>query len=118
MLPRHQWFREGKSTLLFTTVDSTGKPLYGLFQEEEDLEGSFQVSKKVFTRFVCPSVFSPVRASLIVTTRHKLGYVAEHTQFQRSMSEYGIQLVFPCSPQTQGRGERINSMFRDRLVAE
>jgi hypothetical protein len=45
----HQWFGEEKSTLLLCTDDSTGKPLYGLFQEEEDLDGCFHVCTEVFT---------------------------------------------------------------------
>lgn len=113
----HQWFGEQKSTLLLATDDSTGKPLYGLFQKEEDLEGCFEVCKNVFTRFGRPSVFYLDRASQFKTTRHKSDLV-QPTQFQRAMSELGIKLIFAYSPQARGRGERINRTFQDRLVAE
>ena len=113
----HQWFGEEKSTLLLATDDSTGKPLYGLFEKEEDLDGCFQVCREVFTRFGRPSVFYLDRASQFKTTRHKSDPV-EPTQFQRAMSELGIRLVFAYSPQARGRGERINRTFQDRLVAE
>jgi hypothetical protein len=113
----HQWFGEGKSTLLLSTDDSTGKPLYGLFRKEEDLDGCFKVCKEVFTRFGRPSVFYLDRASQFKTTRHKSDPV-EPTQFQRAMSELGIRLIFAYSAQARGRGERINRTFQDRLVAE
>jgi len=113
----HQWFGQDKSTLLLATDDSTGKPLYGLFRNEEDLEGCFQVCKEVFTRFGRPSAFYLDRASQFKTTRLKSDPV-QPTQFQRAMSELGIRLIFAYSPQARGRGERINRTFQDRLVAE
>lgn len=112
----HQWFGNEKSTLLLCTDDATGKPLYGLFQKEEDLEGCFKVCEYVFTRFGRPSVFFD-RASQFKTTRHT-GNPVEPTQFQRAMSELGIRLIFAFSAQARGRGERINRTFQDRLVAE
>ena len=113
----HQWFGEEKTTLLLSTDDSTGKPLYGVFQKEENLDGCFQVCREVFTRFGRPTVFYLDRASQFKTTRLKSDPV-EPTQFQRAMSELGIRLIFAYSPQARGRGERINRTFRDRLVAE
>ena len=113
----HLWFGDEKSTLLLSTDDATGKPLYGLFQKEEDLHGCFKVCENVFRRFGRPSVFYLDRASQFKTTRHKNDPV-EPTQFQRAMSELGIRLIFAYSPQARGRGERINRSFQDRLVAE
>ena len=113
----HQWFGEKKTTLLLSTDDSTGKPLYGLFQEEEDLEGCFKVCREVFARFGRPSVFYLDRASQFKTTRHKSD-LPPPTQFQRAMSELGIRLIFAYSAQARGRGERINRTFQDRLAAE
>ena len=113
----HQWFGEEKSTLLLSTDDSTGKPLYGLFRKEEDLDGCFQVCKETFTRFGRPLVYYLDRASQFRTTRHKSD-IPPPTQFQRAMGELGIRLIFASSPQARGRGERINRTFQDRLVAE
>jgi transposase len=113
----HQWFGDEKSTLLLSTDDSTGKPLYGLFQKEEDLDGCFQVCKETFTRFGRPLVYYLDRASQFRTTRHKSD-IPPPTQFERAMSELGIRLIFANSAQARGRGERINRTFQDRLVAE
>ena len=96
----HAWFGEEKTTLLLSTDDSTGKPLYGLFRKEEDLEGCFGVCKEVFARFGRPSVFYLDRASQFKTTRHKSDSV-EPTQFQRAMSELGIRLIFAHSAQAK-----------------
>ena len=113
----HLWFGDEKTTLLLSADDSTGKPLYGLFRKEEDLEGCFKVCREVFARFGRPSVFYLDRASQFKTTRHKSDPV-QPTQFQRAMSELGIRLIFAYSAQARGRGERINRTFQDRLVAE
>jgi transposase len=113
----HQWFGEEKTTLLLCTDDSTGKPLYGVFQKEEDLDGCFRVCGEVFARFGRPSVFYLDRASQFRTTRHKSN-LPPPTQFERAMGELGIRLIFAYSPQARGRGERINRTFQDRLVAE
>jgi transposase len=75
----HQWFGEGKSTLLLCTDDSTGKPLYGLFREEEDLDGCFRVCTEVFTLFGRPSVFYLDRASQFRTTRRKSDLPPPHS---------------------------------------
>jgi hypothetical protein len=85
--------------------------------DEEDLDGCFQVCREVFTRFGRPSIFYLDRASQFRTTRHK-GNVPPPTQFERAMGELGIRLIFAYSPQARGRGERINRTFQDRLVAE
>lgn len=118
----HRWFGGEESTLILTTDDATGKPLYGLFQKEEDLNGCFRVCREVFTTYGLPGCFYLDKASQFTTTRHGGLHVAqkdtEPTQFERAMKELGIRLIFADSPQARGRGERINQTFQDRLVSE
>jgi transposase len=118
----HRWFGNEKSTLLLSTDDATGNPLYGLFQKEEDLEGCFRVVGEVIARKGIPSLFYLDRASQFTTTRRGGLHVAQRddqpTQFERAMMELGIRLLFAHSPEARGRGERINETFQDRLVAE
>lgn len=118
----HPWFGQEKSTLILCTDDATGKPLFGLFQPQEDLQGCLQVCLAVWQRYGLPTCFYLDRASQFTTTRHGGVQVqqSDHkpTQFERAMNELGIRLIFAHSPQARGRGERINGSFQDRLVAE
>ncbi len=118
----HRWFGDELSTLILSTDDATGKPLYGLFQKEEDLDGCFRVCLEVFRTYGLPVKFYLDRASQFTTTRHGGLHVSqkdtEPTQFERAMDELGVTLVFAHSPQARGRGERINQTFQDRLVSE
>jgi len=118
----HLWFGEEASTLILCTDDATGKPLYGLFQKEEDLDGCFRVCLEVFQKYGLPALFYLDRASQFTTTRHGGVHVTQNdqepTQFERAMEEMGIALIFAHSPEARGRGERINGTFQDRLVSE
>ena len=39
------------SALTLGSDDATGKPLYGIFQKQEDLDGCFRVCLEVFKRY-------------------------------------------------------------------
>jgi transposase len=118
----HQWFSTKQTTLVLCTDDATGEPLYGLFRDQEDLDGCFAVCQEVFTRYGLPVRFYLDRASQFTTTRRGGVHVMQHdgqpTQFERAMRELGVRLMFADSPEARGRGERINGTFQDRLVAE
>lgn len=118
----HRWFGKDETTLLLATDDATGKPLYGLFCEQEDLEGCFTVCQEVFAGYGLPVVFYLDRASQFTTTRRRGVHVRQRddqpTQFERAMQELAVRLIFADSPEARGRAERINGVFQDRLVAE
>ena len=38
----HRWFGNKPSTLILGSDDAIGKPLYGIFQKQENLHGCFQ----------------------------------------------------------------------------
>lgn len=118
----HLWFGTEPSTLILATDDATGKPLYGLFQKEEDLNGCLLVCIEVCRIYGLPAGFYLDRASQFTTTRHGGIHIAQSdqkpTQFERAMKELGIGLLFAHSPQARGRGERINGTFQDRLLSE
>jgi len=118
----HQWFGSKLSTLILCTDDATGKPLWGLFQDQEDLSGCLQVCLQVFSTHGLPQSFYLDRASHFTTTRHggthRLQNDTKPTQFERAMDELGIRLIFAHSPQARGRAERIHGTFQDRLVSE
>jgi len=120
----HHWFGEehAPSTLLLACDDATGKPLAGLFREQEDRDGCFLVLARLFKRYGLPQCFYLDRASQFTTTRHggvhAYQTADQPTQFERAMEELQIQLIFAHSPQARGRIERMNGTFQNRLVAE
>lgn len=119
----HYWFGNIQSTLILCTDDATGKPLYGLFRPQEDLDGCFLVCHHVFKKYGLPGCFYLDKASQFTTTRHGgIHYVVhttnKYTNFERAMQELGVGAIFADSPQARGRGERINGSFQNRLVAE
>jgi hypothetical protein len=120
----HHWLGDENApcTLLLSCDDATGKPLVGLFREQEDREGCFLLLEKLFKKYGFPQILYLDRASQFKTTRHggihSLQIKEEQTQFQRAMEELGISIIFSHSPQARGRIERMNGTFQDRLVAE
>jgi transposase len=58
----HQWFDSKPSTLILCTDDATGQPLWGLFQDQEDLTGCLRVCLEVFSTHGLPQSFYLDRA--------------------------------------------------------
>jgi len=120
----HHWFGPDrpKSTLILATDDATGKPLYGLFEPQETLNGCFQVLYHVFQQYGLPGTLYLDRAGQFTTTRHGGTHRFQRddrpTHFEIAMEALAIQLIFADSPQARGRGERINGTFQRRLVPE
>jgi len=119
----HYWFGDIPTTLILCTDDATGKPLYGIFQTQEDLDGCFIVCSHIFKKYGLPGCFYLDKASQFTTTRYGGIHYTVHTthkltNFERAMQELRVGLIFADSPQARGRVERINGSFQDRLVAE
>lgn len=120
----HQWLGPDLPplTLMLSTDDATGRPLYGLFAPQETRDASFEVLYHVFRRYGLPASLYLDRASQFTTTRHGGTHIFQRddqpTHFETAMRSLTIQLIFAHSPQARGRGERINGSFQGRLVAE
>lgn len=119
----HRWFGEKypSSTLLLCTDDATSKALWGVFVQEENRNGCFEVAYEVMTRFGIPRSFWLDRASQFVTTRGEGARFTQRalpTQWQEAMYALGVRCIFANSPQARGRGERANGTFQGRLIAE
>jgi transposase len=109
-------------TLILSTDDATGMPLYGLFAPQETRDACFTVLYHVFRRYGLPNSLYLDKASQFTTTRHGGTHVFQRedkpTAFEVAMDHLAIQLIFALTPQARGRGERINGSFQGRLVAE
>lgn len=118
----HSWFGDVESTLILCTDDASGKPLWGRFKPQEDLDGCLWVCLQVFKKYGLPIKFYLDKASQFTTTRYREVFAIHQkllpTQFEMAMEELSISLIFADSPQARGRGERINGSFQDRLISE
>lgn len=119
----HPWFGHDYDPLclLLSTDDATGKPLWGLFQPQENRDGCMEVCYRTFCKHGLPLAYYLDRGSQFITTDHLAaaqGRPVPPTAFQIAMKALHIQLIFANSPQARGRGERINGSFQNRLVAE
>jgi len=120
----HHWLGPARpmSTLILATDDATGRPLWGIFLDQETLNGCFEVLYHVFRRYGLPEALYLDRAGQFTTTRHGGNHITQRddkpTHFEIAMQRLGVELIFAHSPQARGRGERINGSFQDRLVAE
>lgn len=119
----HPWL--GKAypsvTLILCTDDATSKALYGVFVDQENLFGCFEVAYHVFSQYGLPHAFYLDRASQFKTTRKKYDseYVlAPPTHWQKAMSTLAVRCIYSYSPQARGRGERANGTFQGRLASE
>ena len=109
-------------TLILSTDDATGIPLYGLFVPQETRDACFTVLYHVFRRYGLPNSLYLDKASQFTTTRHggthRFQRDDQPTAFEVAMDRLAVQLIFALTPQARGRGERINGSFQGRLVAE
>lgn len=119
----HRWYGDKypKATLLLCIDDATSAALGGLFINEENRNGCFQVAYEVFKKHGLPMNFWLDRASQFITTRGQGVRNPQSempTHWQNAMYNLGVRNIFAHSPQARGRGERANGTFQDRLCAE
>lgn len=119
----HRWYGDKypKATLLLCIDDATSSALAGLFIDEENRNGCFEVAYEVFKKYGLPMSFWLDRASQFITTRGQGVRNPQSelpTHWQNAMYNLGIRNIFAHSPQARGRGERANGTFQDRLCSE
>jgi len=121
----HDWL-EGRGpqlTLLAAIDDATSEVVGGLFREEEDTAGYFELMLAISRDHGLPqavyadrhTIFqSPVQATL----EQEIAGQVPRSQFGRLMDELEIELIQARSPQAKGRIERLFGTLQDRLVKE
>jgi transposase len=121
----HDWLeaRGPQLTLLAAIDDATSELVGGLFREEEDTAGYFELMLGISQTHGVPqavyadrhTIFqSPVKATLEQEIAGRL----PRSQFGRLMDELEIELIKARSPQAKGRIERLFGTLQDRLVKE
>jgi hypothetical protein len=121
----HDWLesRGPQLTLVAAIDDATSEVVGGLFREEEDTAGYFELMLGISQTHGVPqavyadrhTIFqSPVKATL----EQEIAGQLPRSQFGRLMDELEIELIEAHSPQAKGRIERLFGTLQDRLVKE
>lgn len=117
----HKWFEERapECCLLAAIDDASGKITRAKFDEHE---GVAQVFK--FWRSYSAINGKPIAVYLDKFSTYKINHRAAAdnqdliTQFQRAMTDLGVNLITAHSPQAKGRIERLFETLQDRLIKE
>lgn len=120
----HYWFedRAGTCTLMAYIDDATGHT-FGRFYAYEGTMPAMDSFKTYIMLYGLPaSIYFDRHTTYKSTAKPKIedelaGRISQ-SQFERALSELGVQTIYANSPQAKGRIERLFGVFQDRLVKE
>jgi len=120
----HAWFEDrGKRCVLMGYIDDASNRTYARFYTYEGLKPAMDSFKRYARKYGIPhSIYidkhttykSPARPSI----EDELDNRVPQSQFERAMSELGVEVIHANSPQAKGRIERLFKTLQDRLVKE
>lgn len=116
----HAWLedRGPKATFLVYVDDATSEILAAEILPEESFFSYGNLCKRYFKEQDFPKTFYSDRFSVFRNNRRDNLRFEPVTQFQRAMTDLGIELICANSPQAKGRVERANGTLQDRLIKE
>lgn len=117
----HRWV-EGRGEewcLLAAIDDATGIPTKAKFDTDEGTFPVFKFWKEYVEQHGRPhSIYLDKFSTYKMNQKVAVENHETQTQFQRAMSQLGIEPITAHSPQAKGRIERLFNTFQDRLVKE
>ena len=123
----HDWLegRGPRLSLVGAIDDATSIVPWGVFRDQEDAQGYFQLMHQVGLRHGIPMAVYSDHHSIFRMTKNKELTLEEQlagrrrpTQFGRLLEELGVEQILAHSPQAKGRVERLWGTFQDRLTSE
>lgn len=122
---QHDWLEgRGPQLVLMALIDDATNTVAACFYDHEGTLPALDSFRGWVQRYGIPvSVYldkhttyrSPREASL---QEQLQGLAASQSQFQRAMSELGVEVIHAHSPAAKGRIERLFGTFQDRLIKE
>ena len=120
----HDWLegRGPKLVLMGYVDDATGR-VYARFYPSEDLAAALDSFRRYCRLYGIPqSVYldkhTIYRSPKEPTLEEQLQGKDPQSQFERALSELGVNMIHANSPQAKGRVERLFKTLQDRLVKE
>jgi hypothetical protein len=120
----HDWLEgRGPRCVLMAYIDDASSRVYARFYEYEgtvpalDSFGRY-VKQHGIPLAVYADKHTTYKSPAQPTVQEQLAGMEPQSQFARSLSELGVELIHAHSPQAKGRIERLFSPFQDRLIKE
>lgn len=116
----HLWFGAYKSTLHVAIDDCTGAIVGAFFDQQETLNGYYNVLNQILTDFGIPYMFYTDRRTVFEYKYKKSPSIEEDTftQFGYACKQLGIEIKTTSIPQAKGRVERLFQTLQSRLPLE
>lgn len=116
----HNWFGKYKCQLHIAVDDATGNIVGAYFDNQETLNGYYNVLHQVLTQYGIPYGFFTDRRTVFEYKQKKSPSLEEDTftQFGYACKQLGIEIKTSSVAQAKGRVERMFQTLQSRLVVE
>lgn len=113
----HLWFGESKSQLHIAIDDATGQITGAYFDEQETLNGYYQIFNQILNEYGIPAMFYTDRRTVFEYKQSKSTKVEKDTftQFSYACKQLGVDIKTTSIPQAKGRVERAFQTLQQRL---
>ena len=116
----HPWFGQDKSQLHIAVDDATGAILGAYFDNQETLNGYYNILNQILTNYGVPYMFFTDRRTVFEYKKKNSPSVEEDTftQFGYACKQLGIDIRTSSIAQAKGRVERMFQTLQSRLPIE
>lgn len=121
---RHKWFEaRGPACVLMAYIDDATGRVSARFYAYEGTIPAMDSFKRYVKRYGLPlAVYADkhttYKSPAEPTLTEQLEGQEPMSQFERSLSELGVEMIHAHSPQAKGRVERVFGTFQDRVIKE
>ena len=116
----HNWFGSSKSHLHAAIDDSTGRLVGLYFDDQETLNGYYNITKQIINKHGIPYKFKTDKRTVFEYKRKGSSLLEEDTftQFSYACHQLGIELETSSVPEFKPRIERVFQTLQNRLTVE
>ncbi len=116
----HLWFGSTKTYLHAAVDDATGMIVGAYFDNQETLNGYYQVFNQILTNYGIPYMFYTDKRTVFEYKKRNSSKLEEDTftQFSYACKQLGVDIKTTSIPQAKGRVERLFSTLQSRLPVE
>lgn len=113
----HPWFGDSKTNLHIAIDDSTSRIVGAYFDEQESLNGYYNVFHQILTNYGIPAMFYTDRRTVFEYRNKKMDKVEldTYTQFSYACKQLGVEIKTTSVAQAKGRVERAFQTLQQRL---
>lgn len=116
----HPWFANIKTALHAAIDDSTGQVLAAYFDNQETLNGYYNIFYQILTKYGIPYLFKADKRTVFEYNRKGTTLDEDNTftQFAYACSQLGTSIETSSTPEFKPRIERLFGTFQNRLNVE